>query len=159
MAQEQIAARIHETGLAPARDGDMFGDEHPDAVRPAALDTRAVDPGNAFERGAQCVEIRQKKPCAAEWRHYRLDLHRRDPLKLSADFHLADRPIEGERQSPHHDAETDHHAGHAERGLQPSGERRLDPGEREAAAVAFRLATIAFADGKHHGFHTSFLGE
>ena len=91
MAQEQIAARIHETGLAPARDRDMFGDEHPDAVRPAALDARAVDPRNAFERGAQCVEIDGEEPGAAERRDHFLDLHRRDALKLAADFHLADR--------------------------------------------------------------------
>src|SRR5918994_1061112 len=157
MAQEQIAARIHETGLAPARDGDMLGDEHPHAVRPAALDARAVDPRNAFERSAQCVEIDREEPGAAERRDHFLDLHRRDALKLTADFHLADRPIEGERQSPQHDAETDHHAGHAERGLQPAGERRLEPREREAATVAFRLATIGFATGKHHGFIPLFM--
>ena len=122
-AQEQLAARVHQTVLAPARDGDVLGDEHAHAVRPAALDARAVDPRNAFERGAQRVEIDREEAGAAERRDHFLDLHRRDALELAADFDLADRPIEGERQSPHHDAEADHHAGDAERGLQPAGER------------------------------------
>src|SRR5688572_6865607 len=151
MAQEQLTARIHESGLAPARDGHMLGDEHAHPIRPAALDARAVDPRNAFERGAQCVEIDGEETGAPERRDHFLDLHRCDTLKLTADFHLSDRPIEGERQSPHHDAEADHHAGQAERGLQPTGEHRLEPGEREAATAAFRLATIAFTGGKHHG--------
>src|SRR6185503_11090985 len=156
--QEQLAARVHQTILAPARDCDVLSDEHAHAIRPAALDARAVDPRDGFERRSQSIEIDREESGAAERRDHFFDLHRRDALELAADFDLADRPIECGRESPQHDADADQHAGDAEHRLQAAGDDRLEPGEREAAAATLRLASIALAVCKDHGLAPDFVG-
>jgi hypothetical protein len=115
-AHEQLAARVEQAVLAPARRRDLLDHLDDDRVRPAALHARAVDPGQRLD--AACAGDRgrpsgSRRRCPA---HHLLDLDRRDALERSLEQHALDRLVEAERQQPGQPAERGDGRGGARRG-------------------------------------------
>ena len=96
---EQLAAGIEQTRLAPARGRGLLDHGDVQAVRPAALHPRVIDPGHGLDRALNGVEIRRHEAGVGERRDGLLDLPGRYALEAAVHRDHAHRPVErpGER--------------------------------------------------------------
>src|ERR1700677_4859478 len=101
-SHEQLAARVEQARVPPACGGGLLHDRDVQAVRPAPLDSRAIDPGQSFHRVLDGVEIRGEKTRVRIGSHRLLDLSRRDALEAAVHRDGAHRPVEGQQQAAEH---------------------------------------------------------
>src|SRR3984885_5946365 len=97
---EQLAARVEQPALAPARRRALLDHQHREPARPGALHAHRVHPRQGVDTGAHRREVHRQQPLAAHLRPDRaLDVARRDALEAPFDGDRLDRLIErpGER--------------------------------------------------------------
>ena len=77
ITHEQLAARVEQTALAPARGRYLFRDDNAQAMRPRTLHAHSVDPRNRRDRLAHAFEIDAHQSDFAHLLfHYALDIRR-----------------------------------------------------------------------------------
>src|SRR5580704_386415 len=113
VAREQLAARVDQPVVAPARRGGLFHDQHVQAPRPGALHTHRIHPGKRVDRAPHGGEIHRQQPHTVHLTlHDALDVARGDTLKASLDRHRCDRLVERRGECGDADAERRKRARH-----------------------------------------------
>src|SRR5579872_2682144 len=127
--REQLATRIQQTAIAPARRGDLFNHQHAQSARPGALHTDGIDPGERMNRASHLTEIHTQQTRSAHvLLDYPLHVHRSYSLEPASHGHR----LYGLIQSP------GHHRGHRAHG--PEIAKR----HCERAPVDLRQLPLAF---------------
>src|SRR5262245_59998682 len=140
--REQLAARVEEAVVAPARGRLLLDDLDAQSIGPEALHARAIDPDERLHAFAEAVEVRAHEAALQRAERRLLHLDRGHALERAVDLEAAHRLVEAEREQ---DAERGDRRDRAE------GTAHARPGELrhlDAAPVAV-LASVAPAQEAH----------
>src|ERR1700733_10541557 len=99
---EQLAAGVEQARVAPAGRRRLLHHRYMQAVRPAPLHSRAIDPRQRLDRILDGVEIGGEKAGMRVRSDGLLDLPRRDALKAAVHVDGLHRPVEREQERAEH---------------------------------------------------------
>ena len=94
VADEQLAARVQQAGVVPARGRHLLDDHDADRIGPLATDDGAVDPRDPLDARPDLVEVDGGKTPVHHFGHRAFDLGRRDALERAFDQHAPHGPVE-----------------------------------------------------------------
>src|ERR1700685_1478911 len=153
IGQEQLPARVQETGVVPARHRHLLDDLDLQTARPGTLHRSAIDPGERAQSRANLLEVHAHEACAIEVRAYHaFDIERRYTLQASADNHALDWLIE----QPPHGAQRQH--GHRDPAEGQTDAPPIPIQSRQPPAARFREASTGIAFALEHRFQAARAG-
>src|SRR5688572_19002582 len=143
--REQLAARVEQPILAPARRRLLLDDFDADPVGPEPLHARAIHPGERLDGLAQLVEVGADEAALQRSERRLLHLDRGDALERAVDHDAAHRLVEPEREQQRERRNRSERAGGAAR-ARPLELRHLDP-----AAARFLLPVAPAQESQGSG--------